>query len=86
MEIRTLATSKYRECPIYIRNFGNIFEYLFVFDGQVYQGHIVVTKSPLQWLLGQDYTKDQLKKTTAYILKMAETTIDTVVELQSKKA
>lgn len=85
MQIRTLATSKYQECPIYIRKFGSIFEYLFIFRDEIYQAHIVVTKTPLQWLLGRDYTKEQLEKTTAYVLKMAETTIDTVIELNKEK-
>ena len=83
-KIRTLKTSDYRGCPIYIRNLGDVFEYLAVVKNEIYSANIVVIRRPLQRLLGRDYTARQLADTTSYVLKMAETTIDLVLEKQGK--
>lgn len=76
MKIRTLKTSSHRGCPIYIRNLGNVFEYLAIVRNEVYSANIVVIKKPLQRIFGKDYTPKQLADSTSYVLKMAETTID----------
>lgn len=80
MKIRTLKTSSHRSCPIYIRNLGNVFEYLAIVKGEIYSANIVVIKKPLQRILGKDYTPKQLADASSYVLKMAETTIDLILE------
>jgi hypothetical protein len=80
MTITTLKAAQYKGKNIYIRFFKNVFEYLLVIDGQLYTAHIVVTKMPFQALLGRPYTPQQLADSTAYLLRMAETTIDTLCQ------
>lgn len=82
--IKTLKAVEYKGCNIYVRNFGNIFEYLAVINGQLYTTHMVITKSPIQWLLMRDYTEKQLTDIVKYLLNTAEATVDFV--LDSKKS
>ena len=79
-EIRTLKATEYKGCNVYVRNFGNTFEYLAIIKGQLYTAHMVITKSPLQSLLGRDYTEKQLTDTVKYLLNVAQATVDTVLE------
>lgn len=79
MQIRTLKTSQHKNCPVYVRNFGQTFEYLAIVKGQIYTANLEVIKTPLQRLLGRDYTPKQLADAVSYTLKMAETTIDLVL-------
>lgn len=78
MTIVTLKATQYKGNNVYIRNFGNTFEYLVVVDGQIYTAHITVTKMPFQALLGKPYTPQQLADATAYLIRMAEATIDSL--------
>lgn len=82
--IKTLKAVEYKGCNIYVRNFGNIFEYLAVINGQLYTTHMVITKSPLQWLTMRDYSEKQLTDIVKYLLNTAEATVDFV--LDSKKS
>lgn len=75
-EIRTLKIEEYRDCKMYVRNIGNIFEYLVIADGELYTMHIVVTKTLFQTISGADYTQKQMLDTTNYLLRLAQTTID----------
>ncbi len=65
---------------MYIRNFNKVFEYLIIFKGELYTTHIVVTKRLIQGLLGKPFTKKQIEDTTKYLVKMAETTIDILLD------
>lgn len=80
MTIITLKATQYKGNNVYIRNFGNTFEYILVVDGQVYTAHITVTKMPFQALLGKPYTPQQLADATAYLMRIAETTIDELTQ------
>lgn len=84
--INTLKAVEYKGCKVYIRNFNNTFEYLAVINGELYTAHMVVTKSPLQALLGRDYTEKQLTDVVKYLINTAEATIDFVLEQKSKKS
>jgi hypothetical protein len=79
MKIRTLKKSEYRGCPIYIRNLGNIFEYLAIVRNEVYSANIIVIRRPLQRIFGKDYTPKQLADAVSYTLKMSEATIDLIL-------
>lgn len=61
---------------MYIRNFGNVFEYLVLINSELYTAHMVVTKRPLQALLGRPYTKKQIENITKYLMSMAQATIE----------
>lgn len=66
-----------------MRNFGTTFEYLAVINGELYTTHIKVTKTPLQWLLGRPWTKKQLEDVVKFLLPVAQTTVDTVLEREA---
>ena len=76
MKFRIIKTVKYKGCNVYLRNIGNTFEYLAVMRGQVYAAHVVIKKRWFQ----REYTKLQFEKATNIIEKMAEATIDVVLE------
>jgi len=84
-DIKTLKAVEYRGCKVYIRNFHNIFEYLVIANGELYTTHMVVTKRPLQSLLGRDYTEKQLTDVTKYLLNTAEATVDYLLDGDSPK-
>lgn len=83
-DIRVLKATEYKGCAVYVRNFGTTFEYLAIIKGQLYTAHSVITKRPLQSLFGKDYTEKQLGEIVALQLKLAETTIDIVLEGKGK--
>jgi hypothetical protein len=76
MKFRIIKTLKYRDCRVYLRNIGDAFEYLAVINKQVYAAHVIIKKKFFQ----REYTKLQLEKATNIIEKMAEATIDSVLD------
>lgn len=76
--IRTLKAVEYKGCKLYIRNFNNVFEYLAIINGELYTAHMVITKRPLQALMGRDYTEKQLTDAVKYLMNTAEATVDYV--------
>jgi hypothetical protein len=85
-EIRTLKAVEYKGCKVYVRNFNNTFEYLAIIKGELYTAHMVITKRPLQSLLGRDYTEKQLTDATKYLLNTAEATVDFILEEKGSKS
>lgn len=73
--ITTLQATEYKGQKVYIRQIGNIFEYLVVMRGEVYTTHVVVTK-----LFWKDYTTEQLENATKFLMNMAQATIDCVLK------
>lgn len=80
MQMRTLATSEHRGCKIYIRNYGEAFEYLAIIRGELYSANVAILKGPFQKLFRRDYTPKQLADSTSYVLKMAQATIDLLLD------
>lgn len=80
MNVNVLATSEHRGCKIYVRNFAETFEYLTIVQGELYSANVVILKTPMQKLLRRDYTPKQLGDAVSYVLKMAQTTIDLVLD------
>lgn len=80
LEIRTLKATEYRGCRVYIRNFNSTFEYLAIINGELYTAHMVVTKRPMQSLLGKDYTEKQLTDMVKYMLNVAQATVDVILD------
>lgn len=78
MNIQTILATEYQGKKVYIRNFGNVFEYLVLMNGELYTAHMVVTKRPLQALFGKPYTKTQIENITKYLMSMAQATIEHV--------
>lgn len=90
MRIQTFKTEKYRDCPIYFRNFNDHFEYLTIINSELYTAHISVRPHWLTKLFfildittGVDkvpYSHQQLANIIRALRKMAEATIDTVLD------
>ncbi len=82
MKIRTQKVLKLGEHKIYIRNFGNIFEYLLIFSNEIYSAHIIVKKR--FWWLGK-YPKKVEDNICKILINMAETTIETIKQMKKDK-
>lgn len=80
MIVRTLQTGHYRNCKIYYRQIHNDFEYLAVINGEIYSARVTIRKHWWQILLLRDFNKQQLVNATNYIARLAETTVDTVLD------
>lgn len=90
MKITTFKTEKYRDCPIYFRNFGNHFEYLTIIQGQLYTTHISVRPYWVTRILCAfdfkagfnklPYSETHLKNILTQVKAMAEATIDYVLD------
>jgi len=82
MQITTLQASKYKGCKVYIRRIDNIFEYLVIFDGELYTTHNVITKPFFRKIMGLDYTDEQLQNITKAMQNTAEVTVDYLLDQQ----
>ncbi|MFA5659345.1 MAG: hypothetical protein WC900_08680 [Oscillospiraceae bacterium] len=82
MKIRTLKTIQVGNNNVYIRNFGDVFEYLIVLNKEIFAAHIIVKKRPW-WFRG--YPKKVEQGAIKILLNMAETTIETVKIMKNKE-
>jgi hypothetical protein len=70
----------YKGCPIIIRLVGNeTFEYITCINGEIYSANIVAKKKLSQRILMKGYTTKQLSDITNYVIAMAQTTIETIL-------
>lgn len=76
MRIRTIKIVAYKGIKIYIRNFGQTFEFLMSIDGNVYATHITATKPLWKRALGIDYSIKELDGAAMALISMAESVID----------
>ena len=82
MQIHTLELTKYKKNNVYVRLFGTTFEYIVVFNEQVYTAHVTIkpdVKNYMLYFLGRQkypYSKDQIKKISEYLQQVAHATID----------
>lgn len=89
MKIITFQVDKYRDCPVYYRNFNHCFEYLTVINGEIYTAHISIiptTFNRLLYLFGiekSEYSRQQQGKIVHQLRKMAETTVDYILDKKS---
>lgn len=86
MKFLTFPVKTHRGCPVYVRCFGNHFEYLTVIGNQIYQ-HVVKIKPRLLrgifWKLGMlphPFSQGELSSNRAYLEKMCYTTIETLTK------
>ena len=91
MIVQTFQKQEYRDCPVYYRNLHNHFEYLTVIEGEIYTAHIEVRPAVVSLLLytlgiaPQRYSDQQFKSVLSFLNKMAQTTIDTILDKDKKK-
>lgn len=87
MTIKTFLKKSYKDCPIYIRCFGNTFEYLVIIKNELYATNISVKPKLINNILHtlkikKDlYSEKELVDIGKYLLKMCETTVDTVLKV-----
>ena len=74
MKIRILKIFEHKGRKIYIRNFGETFEFMLAIRGEIYASHITLKKKTLQ----RDYTKLQYEKAIKIMKAMAEAVIEEV--------
>lgn len=90
MKITTFTVDKYKDCPIYYRNFKNVFEYLTIINGQLYTTHLSlkphwVTK--ILYILKVEkiqYSRQHIDLMLKQLRRLAETTIDVVLDESNK--
>lgn len=74
----------YENCPIYIRNTGENWEYITVINNEVYTATIYIRKTAIQKILGKPYTPKQTSDITNYLMAMAQSTINTVKNIKTE--
>jgi hypothetical protein len=85
MKIKVFKIDEYRDCQIYYRNFLFHFEYLTIIKKQLYTAHIEVKPTILNrifyWFGIEEiyYSQQQSQKIIAYLRRLAETTIDYIL-------
>lgn len=91
MKIQTFKLDNYRECPVYYRNFQDHFEYLTIIKGELFTAHITVRPHWLTktfYILGIEnwpYSRQQLKSIIIQLRRLAETTIDYILDKKDKE-
>lgn len=68
----------YNDCPIVIRQAGEVFEYITCIYGEIYSSYIIAKKSLLQKLFLRDFTKKQYSDITQMMIAMTQSTINSV--------
>lgn len=86
MKITVLRKMRYKNTFIYIMQFADIFQYLFAWDGNIYQQNIVFKPNlfkRIAWNLGlisELYSKEQIEDGEKVILTGAMDSIDKLIE------
>lgn len=86
MKINTFGIVEYRGCPTYFRNFGNYFEYLFIYKNELYTKGFSVNPrfiNKILWLVGLEenkYSQQQLSDIIKQLHKTAEQSVDFVLD------
>jgi hypothetical protein len=76
---------EYKGCPLVIRQIGEHFEFITCINNLIYSSFIIAKKSLIQKILFQEYSDKQMKGITNYMIAMAQSTIDTVLEDNNTK-
>ena len=81
IKIQVIKKLEYRKCPIYIRRLDRLFEYIIIYNNQLYSSYIDVR---LKWYQ-RDYTKKQLEDIVKLLYFSACQTIDKLKKTNKKK-
>ena len=82
MRITVLRKTEYKNCPVYILQFGTVFQYLFIFENEIYQHHGFLPPNPFLYILyflrlrKFPYSEGELKGGEEAILNGALSAID----------
>lgn len=97
MKITVLRRTEYKGCPVYILRLGIIFQYLFIFENELYQDHMYwkprwFVRFAAFFRFRPLYTKDEQEEGEGIILNGALSSIDILTdpekfkEIQKKRA
>lgn len=84
LDIKTLKVAEHRGCKVYVRNFYTTFEYLTYVNGELYTAHMIITPTLWRSFSREKYTSQQLTDVTKYLLNVAQTTIDHILDQKKK--
>jgi len=84
-KIKVIKRLNYKKCPVYIRALDSRFEYLVVYNNQLYSHYINIEPSLLNRFLKEKYTKEQLDKIVKLLFIMACKTIDGLLKKNKLK-
>ena len=76
MKIIITKIIKYRGCPIYVRKFGNVFEFLIIYKNKIHTSHIVSVPQLYRVFMDEPYTEEEIRGTTIILIKTAKKVID----------
>jgi hypothetical protein len=77
--MNVLKVYPYKGVKIYIRQWDEVFEYLFPFKGEVYQFHITLKMRKQQ----KTYSDEELRSATFAMMTAAEASIDDLIKKNS---
>ena len=77
--MNVLKIYPYRGVNIYIRQWDEVFEYLFPFKGEIFQFHITLKMVKHQ----KQYTDEQLRAATFSMMTAAEACVDDLIKKNS---
>lgn len=76
MKIRILKVSEIEGNKVYLRRIGNRFEYLLIFNSELYSANVIVNRKFWQPFLFET----EIKATCKILLQMAESTVTALKE------
>lgn len=91
MEVATIKTESWINCPIYVRRFGTEFETLSVIGNEIHSNWLKVTPQPHLWLLWRlraikhPYTNDQLERAVNTCVSAMREAIEAIISANKKK-
>ena len=86
MEVATIKTENWINCPIYVRRFGIEFETLAVVNKQIHSNWLKVVPAPHLWLLWKlriikhPFTNDQLERAINTCLSAMREAVEIIVK------
>ncbi len=86
MKITVLQKTQHENHPIYIMQFSNIFQYLFVHENAIFQDHITMPSSFINWLkyklgfIETPYTAEEIETGQSVLLSGAVDSIDALIK------
>ena len=85
MIVETLKLHEYKGMNVYVRRFGIVFEFLVLYEQQLFQKHMIVKPRFWRRVLREKnrYSKKQKAVIAAMLLGAAEKTIDDIIKREN---
>lgn len=79
MEIKIVKNLQHAGINFWIRQFGNIFEYLIIHQGELYNNHLIIKPVWYRRFLKNPYTEEQFEKAVNLTIASAYSTINDLI-------